>query len=158
MAPVVGISGVGDDMTQYRLDFDTSATPEQITAANNFLSKWPAVRDRQRGIANARADIETWFNAQIAEGFTTSDGYVLGMTNDDVILLTGNYVLGQTLAQLGAPIPDIIDRESIPHPVADLATLTQIMLEYGQYRASLSALYAAKKAELDATIANLPAI
>jgi hypothetical protein len=158
IAPIDGVSGVGDNMAMYRIDFKPDATPEQISEAQAFLANWPVYRDRQRAIAAAQTQIDEWFTAQIAEGCAVSAGFVLGMTNNDVILLTGNYVLSQTVAALGAPLPDIIDTAGVPHQLENLESLTQIMLEYGQYRASLSALYAAKKAELAEAIANLPAL
>lgn len=158
IAPINGVSGVGDNMAFYRIDFATTATPEQINEAQAFLANWPAYRDRRRAIVAAEKQIDDWFAAQIAEGCTVSAGFALGMTNNDVILLTGNYVLSQTVAALGAPLPDIIDAAGVPHPLENLESLTQIMLEYGQYRASLSALYASKKAALAEEIANLPAL
>jgi hypothetical protein len=158
IAPIDGVSGIGDNMAMYRIDFKSDATPEQINEAQAFLANWPVYRDRQRAIAAAQTQIDDWFAAQIAEGCAVSAGFVLGMTNNDVILLTGNYVLSQTVAAFGAPLPDIIDTAGVPHQLENLESLTQIMLEYGQYRASLSALYAAKKAELAEAIANLPAL
>lgn len=97
----------------------------------------------------ASAEIDVWFEAAIAEGYTTTGGWTLGLENDDVSLLTGNYVLSQAAASAGLDLPPIIDRNGVPHEIATIAELTALMLAYGNYRASLSAEHAARKAALE---------
>lgn len=97
----------------------------------------------------ASEEIEVWFESAIAEGYTTTGGWTLGLSNDDVSLLTGNYVLAQAAAAAGLDLPQVIDRKGVPHEIATIAELTSLMLAYGNYRASLSAEYAARKAALE---------
>ena len=145
IAPVISLTGAFDDMSQYQLEFAADATPEQINAANAFLQKWPMVREQQR-IANHNYElVDAWFKEQITAGFTTSRGFRLGLTTEDVALLTGNFVLAKSGAELGLPVPPIIDLDGIPHVFSSVEELTFLMLEYGQHRANLSAAYAAKK-------------
>lgn len=92
--------------------------------------------------------LEEWFQAQIAAGFTTADGWVMGMEQSDVTLLTGNYVLAKESAALGGPIPPVVDKDGLPHPFDDITDLTMLMLAYGQHRAEISAEYATRRAEL----------
>lgn len=100
--------------------------------------------DRQAAVK----EVDQWFATQIAEGFTTAEGWTLGLSESDVTLLTGNYVLAQQAAALGMPIPPVIDTEGVPHEMEEIEELTAIMLAYGQHRAQLSAEYAARKAAI----------
>lgn len=100
-----------------------------------------ALIDAQRAVAAA----DEWFAAQIASGFTSEDGITLGLSTEDVTLLTGNFVLAKEASSLGAPIPPVIDKAGVPHSL-DIEQLTALMLEYGQHRAAISAEYAQRKA------------
>lgn len=96
----------------------------------------------------ALADLEKWFQETTLPGFETEDGWRLGMTPQDVTLLTGYYVLAKEAAAMGLPIPPIIDKDGVPHDIEEIEELTAIMLGYGQRRAEISAEYAAKKAAI----------
>jgi hypothetical protein len=93
-----------------------------------------------------RADSNSTFNKEVAKGFTTESGITLGLTTEDVALLTGNYVLSKEAAALGMEIPPLIDINGQSHPIAAIEELTAIMLAYGQHRAKLSADLAATTA------------
>lgn len=91
------------------------------------------------------ADADQWFAAAIAAGFTSeSTGISLGLTDSDVALLTGNFVLAKEAAAMELPIPAVIDTNGTPHTLT-LQELTALMLEYGQHRAALSAEYSARR-------------
>jgi hypothetical protein len=99
-------------------------------------------------MAQSKADLEAadeWFATQIAAGFESSAGIKLGLSEADVTLLTGNYVLSKEAAALELPLSPVIDTEGVAHTLS-IEDLTSLMLEYGQYRAQLSQEYAAKKA------------
>ena len=98
----------------------------------------------------AFADLDQWFAAELAKGFETAGGWKLGLSQSDVTLLTGNYVLAKEAAALGMPIPPIVDTAGVPHPMTEIEELTAIMLAYGQYRAGLSQEYATRKAAIEA--------
>lgn len=98
--------------------------------------------DRQAALA----DVDKWFEEQIAAGFTTPEGWKLGMRQEDVALLTGNYVLAKEAAEIGAELPPIIDTDGVPHQLPSIQQMTQLMLSYGQARSAVSAEYAAKRA------------
>lgn len=97
----------------------------------------------------ALAEVEEWFRSAIGEGFKAEGGIRLGLTDADVALLTGNYVLAKEAASLGLPLPQVIGMDGTAHTFASINDLTALMLAYGQYRSQLSAEYAAKKAELE---------
>ena len=100
--------------------------------------------DRQQALA----DLDDWFQEQVEQGFATADGWKLGLSQGDVTLLTGNYVLAKESAAMGGPIPPVIDRDGVPHEIEAIEELTAIMLGYGQHRAELSVEYAAKRAAI----------
>lgn len=103
--------------------------------------------------AEALASLDEWFAEAVADGFVTDDGWVLGMAQQDVSLLTGNYVLAKEADSLGLPLPPVIDQDGVPHTFASISDMTSLMLAYGQARSQLSAEYAAKKqAILDGTL------
>jgi hypothetical protein len=155
VAPIVGVAGMGDDMTRYRIDFDATATPDQIAAANALLASWPTLRENARKVAYTYAQLDAWFSEQISAGCAVSRGFTLGLKDSDVTLLTGNYILSQAAVMAGLPIPPIVDIAGNSYTVADIAELTAIMLEYGQYRSQLSSTYAAKRAEIAAAAAEI---
>jgi hypothetical protein len=156
-APIVGVSGAGDEMRSYIITFGADATDDQKNAAQAFLLDWPAHKAKARIAEFNLKALSDWFDARLSEGCLLSAGYRLGVRPDDVSLLTGNYVLAQAADNLGLPLPDVIDKDGVPHRIENLAVLTQLMLEYGQYRAGLSAVYAAKKATIAQALAKLNA-
>lgn len=106
------------------------------------------VRKAEIDRAAAVAEVDAWFAAQLSEGFTTAEGWTLGLAESDVTLLTGNYVLAQQAAALGLPIPPVIDVDGVSHEMETIEELTAIMLAYGQHRAQLSSEYAARKSAI----------
>jgi hypothetical protein len=149
IAPVCGVSGAGPDMSHYRVDFEEHATEAQVSEALAFLQNWPEYKERQRTIAHNYTLLESWFNEQIAAGCLVSAGFTLGLTDSDVTLLTGNYVLAQAAVAAGMPLPPIIDKNQAVHAVDTIENFTAIMLEYGNRRAALAQEYAQNKAVID---------
>lgn len=92
---------------------------------------------------------DEWFNRMIAEGYTTEYGWKLGLTNTDLSLLTGAFVLAKEAHAMGLPVPAIYDTTGLPH-VLSMEDLTILMLAYGQHRGSLSAEYASRKEQANA--------
>ncbi len=98
--------------------------------------------------AARKAAADEWFSQKVSEGFESSAAHPyggkrikLGLTQGDVSLLTGNYVLAKEAATLGMPVPPVVDVTGEVHALS-IEGLTQLMLEYGQARALLSAIYA----------------
>jgi hypothetical protein len=92
------------------------------------------------------AEADAWFASAIAAGFTSpTSGVTLNLTDADVALLTGNFVLAKEAAAMELPLPPVIDAHGTPHNLS-LQELTELMLEYGQHRAALSAEYAGRRA------------
>lgn len=100
--------------------------------------------DRDTALAN----LEFWFRNVIADGFTTPGGWKLGLTEADVTLLTGQFVLAKEAAAADLDLPPVVDMAGVPHQLASIEELTELMLLYGQARAALSAEYASRKAAI----------
>lgn len=103
-----------------------------------------AAIDRDTDLAN----LDFWFKNAIEDGFKTVDGWTLGMSEQDVSLLTGQFVLAKEAAAAGLPIPSLIDQSGVAHTFENIEELTALMLAYGQARATLSAWYAERKADI----------
>lgn len=97
--------------------------------------------DRQRALV----EIDAWFAKQSAAGYETLYGWRLGLSEQDVTLLTGAFVLAKEASALGLNVPAVIDQSGVPRSLT-IEELTAVMLGYGQHRAALSAEYAARKA------------
>lgn len=108
-----------------------------------------AAIDKATDIAN----LDFWFQNTLADGFLTAEGWRLGLTDQDVLLLTGNFIMAKEAASMGLPIPPITDKDGVPHEYETIEDMTAAMLSYGQYRASLTAEY---KTRLDAINAQYP--
>ena len=91
----------------------------------------------------AKEAADAWFNEQISLGYLTPQGWKLGLSETDVTLLTGAFVLAKEASLNNLPIPPIVDTSGISHTLT-LEEMTILMLGYGQYRASLSAEYASR--------------
>lgn len=88
------------------------------------------------------------WQSTISGGWQTPFGWSLGLGIPDVTLLTGAFLLLKESSSLGlGSTVDIIDLDGQPHTL-DLPTFTQLMLGYGQHRASLATADAAVRAKI----------
>lgn len=102
----------------------------------------------QKRIAAEAAD--NWFFEKVREGFTATindSDITVNLTDSDVTLLTGNFLLAKEADAMGLPLPPVIDRDGQPHQLS-LEDLTTFMLGYGRHRAAISAEYARLKTEV----------
>lgn len=105
-------------------------------------------------------ELEIYWNNKIQEGWTSPEGWKLGLSTDDVTLLTGAFLLLKESSSLGlASTTSIIDTSNIPHTL-DLQQMTTLMLSYGSYRSSLSGQYSSYKNQINdsTTIEQLESI
>lgn len=128
------------------MDTDLVTTPglNFTTQMISINAEKKAAIDRTTDLAN----LDFWFQNAINDGFATSDGWRLGLSEQDVTLLTGQFVLAKEAAAAGLDIPAIIDKSGESHSFESIEELTALMLEYGQARAALSAEYASRKAAI----------
>ncbi len=93
-------------------------------------------------------------------GWDSGFGFFLGISANDVALLTGAYTLAKEAAALNLPLPTIIAMDNSPISFANLEHMTQIMLQYGNARAEIASSFAAKRKAVEAatTIDEVKAI
>jgi hypothetical protein len=142
IAPISGLAIV--DGLPVDIEYVTPPTPEQETQIAQALDAW---EDLQAKNAQLRL-IEASWQATISAGWTTPYGWKLGLTPQDITLLTGAFILAKEAQIMGlASSGVIVDTDGLAHELS-VADLTGLMLQYGQARAALSATYAASKAAL----------
>ena len=106
----------------------------------------PIAKAMSQSVADLKAADE-WFEEKIEEGFTSETaGITLGLTESDVTLLTGNFVLAKEADELELDLPPIISSDGTVKQMT-MPELSALMLEYGSYRATLSAQYAQKRSD-----------
>jgi len=142
ITPIDGLAIIDDVPSE--IGYITPPTPEQEAQIAEVISGWDALRDKN---AKLRL-IESSWQATIDAGWTTPYGWKLGLTIQDITLLTGAFILAKEAQTMGlASSGVIVDTDGLAHELS-VADLTGLMLQYGQARAALSAEYAAAKAAL----------
>lgn len=128
--------------------YQNNATPnaEQLSAINNLIAAWPLQCKKTSKIE----ELDIVWQHNINAGWTTTYGWKLGLSNNDVTLLTGVFILAKEAASMNIPNPiNIVDTEGMTHSLT-LQEFTILMLQYGQYRSMLSSQYAAIKNAIQA--------
>lgn len=124
---------------------DLELTEVQNQEINNILNTWPLTKAKL-------AKIETLDNnwkIVLKNGWTTPDGYKLGIDIQDITLLNGAFTLAKEASLMGINAPtSIVDIDGMSHSLL-LPDLTILMLQYGQARAELSGSYAAIKQSIN---------
>lgn len=119
--------------------------------------KQKVILDRAKQEKLSSIDFQ-WFTA-LQTGWDCGQGH-LGMSAEDVALLTGNFALAKESAAMGGPIPPLVTKENNIITFDSIQDLTMMMLSYGQARSLLSIEYAKKRKTVQGatTIQELEAI
>lgn len=139
---IVPINGLEYDNTDHTCiihytDPNIILTDEQQTLINNLLSSWPLTQEKLIKTEILNTNLQLKLN----DGWITPYGWKLGLTNEDILLLNGNFMLAKEASSLGLTNNIfVIDKENIPHEL-NLENLTILMIQYGQARALISAQY-----------------
>jgi hypothetical protein len=120
-------------------------TESQLTTINEILNGWPLEKAKLEKLKEL--DLE-WAET-VKTGWTTQAGYKLGIDIQDITLLTGAFILAKEANSIGLTDPSyIVDTEGNSHGLS-LPEFTQLMLQYGQARATLSNSYASLKQSIN---------
>jgi hypothetical protein len=138
VCPISGLSQTGQD--QYSIHFNEDATDENKAAAQAILDNLPFYAAKLDKLKQIDADFESNTN----QGWDSGQGFKLGLTTQDVSLLVGLFVLAKEGAVLGINPPPVIDTNGVSHELT-MQELTMLMLQYGNARAELSKIYAARR-------------
>lgn len=121
----------------------TEGTP--ILQSGVYYQSWQVVPyTLERAKQNKLAAIESEWMQLEQTGWDCGEGH-LGITANDVALLSGCHALGKEADALGLPIPSIVTMENNEITFTTMAQFTQLMLQYGAYRAHLSSTFAARR-------------
>jgi len=131
----------------FRIDYVNEPTEEQIVAVNNLIQNYPLFCKKLEKLAK----IDEEWDQTIAQGWDSGQG-ILGISANDVALLSANFSMAKEAFNLGYPIPPIITMDNQEITFSDIQSMTMFMLQYGEYRSSLSKTFASRRrAVADAT-------
>jgi len=138
---VVKIHGLSlnDDGT-FRIDYIEEPTQDQLSIVNDMVQKYPLFCKKMEKLE----EIQKEWEHTIAQGWNSGQG-ILGISAEDVALLSANFAMAKEASNLGYPIPLIItlDNQEIIFP--DIQSMTIFMLQYGAFRSNVSKIFAAKR-------------
>lgn len=139
ITPIEGLSLTDSGPAEVCYTTDVTAAQEAEVAA--VIATWELLRAKNARLREIAADWQT----QISAGWATPYGWKLGLTPQDITLLTGAFILAKEAASMGlTDMPVIVDTDGGTHSLS-LQDLTQLMLMYGQARAEMSAIDAARR-------------
>lgn len=134
---IISVEQATDNNFIIQYEDPSSITPEQQNQINTILNAWPLEILK----INKIQQLDNKWIADINNGFETSYGWKLGLSNNDVTLLTGAFLLGKEASNMNlSQSTTIIDKDGISHTIP-INDLTVLMLQYGQYRTQLSTIY-----------------
>lgn len=93
---------------------------------------------------------QEWHELEIA-GWDCGQGH-LGLSAEDVALLSGAFALAKEGAALGLPLPSIVTQENNQIDFATIQEMTQLMLMYGAARSQMSTEFAARRRQVAAAV------
>jgi hypothetical protein len=137
--PIEGVADNGDG--SFRIDYINEPSSSQLDEIENIVKNWPLTSAK---IVKLEI-LDQNFQKELSLGWTTPYGWNLGLTTQDVALLNGNFTLAKEASYMGLNNPIfIVDTNGEAHELS-LQDLTVLMLQYGQFRVSMSNNYANKK-------------
>lgn len=146
ISAICPISCIYDDGNgNFRIDYMVYPNAQQSSQINALLQSWPLDKAK----IEKTKELDEYWKSVLAQGWTTPYGWKLGLDNQDVTLLTGAFILLKESSSMGlSNTTSIVDTNSVPHEL-NVNDMTALMLQYGQYRASLSQIYSTKKQNID---------
>jgi S-adenosylmethionine synthetase len=143
---VIPIKTIIDNGSTIDIEYSTNQpSEEQLHQINDIIASWPLDKAKLKKLQQ----LDKLWNQTVKTGWTTQAGYKLGIDIQDITLLTGAFILAKEANNIGLTDPSyIVDTEGNSHALS-LSEFTQLMLQYGQARATLSNSYAALKQSIN---------
>lgn len=143
---IVHINGVSKNRDG-AIDVFYIETPseQQLIQVNQIISNWPLEEKKLEKLA--KIDVE-WYQ-KINKGWDSGKG-ILGISANDVALLSANFAMAKEAAALGLPIPSIITVENNQIDFNNIQEMTMLMMQYGAARAEMSKQFAARRRAVEA--------
>ena len=117
-------------------------TEEQLVLINNVVLGFPL--DIAKDEKLKQIDLE-WENLEKIGWDTGLPQGHLGITPNDVALISGAFALAKEAANLGLPIPSLVTIENNELSFNTITEMLQLMLLYGQSRSQMSMAIASKR-------------
>jgi hypothetical protein len=143
---VIPIKTIIDNGSTIDIEYSTNQpSEEQLHHINDIIASWPLDKAKLEKLQQ----LDKLWNQTVKTGWTTQVGYKLGIDIQDITLLTGAFTLAKEANNIGLTDPSyIVDTEGNSHGLS-LSEFTQLMLQYGQARATLSNSYATLKQSIN---------
>ena len=143
---VIPIKTIIDNGSTIDIEYSTNQpSEEQLHQINDIIASWPLDKAKLEKLQQ----LDKFWNQTVKTGWTTQAGYKLGIDIQDITLLTGAFTLAKEANNIGlTDLSYIVDTEGNSHGLS-LPEFTQLMLQYGQARATLSNSYAALKQSIN---------
>lgn len=125
----------------FRIDYVNEPTEEQIVAVNNLIQNYPLFCKKLEKLAK----IDEEWNQTIAQGWDSNQGFTLGLSANDVALISGVFALAKEAAALNLPLPQIIALDNTAISFTSINEMVQLLLQYGSARAQLSSVFASRR-------------
>jgi hypothetical protein len=147
---VIPIKTIIDNGSTIDIEYSTNQpSEEQLHQINDIIASWPLDKAKLEKLQQ----LDKLWTQTVKTGWTTQGGYKLGIDIQDITLLTGAFTLAKEANNIGLTDPSyIVDTEGNSHGLS-LPEFTQLMLQYGQARATLSNSYAALKQSINESTA-----
>lgn len=139
VCPINGIADLGND--QYQIDYKDEATEQQKQFAQEVILQWPLKKKKIEKII----EIDAEWEAALAQGWNSNQGFTLGLSANDVALISGVFALAKEAAALNLPLPQIIALDNTAISFTSINEMVQLLLQYGSARAQLSSLFANRR-------------
>jgi len=85
-------------------------------------------------------------------GWNSGQGFSIGISANDIALLSGAYALAKEASSLGLPLPKIIAIDDSIITFNSLEKMTSLMLNYGNARSMLASSFATKRKAIQTAI------
>lgn len=139
---IVPINGVSQNRDgTFDIFYVETPTDQQIVQVNQIISNWPLEKKKLEKLA--KIDVE--WNQTIAQGWNSNQGFSLGLSANDVALISGVFALAKEAAALNLPLPQIIALDNTAISFTSINEMVQLLLQYGSARAQLSSVFANRR-------------
>ena len=143
IVPIHGVSVSSDGA--YSIDYRSDPTEEQISTIQSVIARFPleVAKIERRKIIDSE-----WLSLEAA-GWDSGLGYCLGITPNDVALISGAFALAKEAHAMGLPLPKFVAMDNSTVEFSSITEMTMLLLRYGEARANLASAFAARRKAVD---------
>lgn len=148
---IVETSTDGSSQKVFKIKTTDGISSKIAELANLLTAYQPTASSLEEAKFLKLAKIQNEWNQQLQQGWNSGRGR-LGLTAEDVALLSGAFALAKEANALGMPLPSLVTLENTLIEFQNLQEMTQLMLQYGSARSYLSIQFAAKRKAVEDAI------